>query len=301
MLKRRIVRYFLLVITILFAMSSMVSCYGENDLEDFFAEYDIAIDPSVAIFGNFKETITINGVVYDLDTLTYDARSRYFECGFVCGDNLYLAKQNWFVAEEREHSLAMFQIYEYNLLTGETRIFDWAEVVWDSSLPEFHSPIFYFQDRNMVVNDGINATKFNIDTYVIETVPASEYPKKIFVEYTDDKHITIITETLEKEISVDYMAERHELVKELTKLDSFMNAWERKHPVDYFFQEVYTNFSPDGKIYLKCLVYDKTMDPITLVFTYDIETDEFEYVYNNFIDCHGITVYPVFEPVNNDN
>ena len=293
------VRLIILVITILFAIASMVSCYGDNDLDYFFAGYDIKIDPTVAILEQHSETITINGVTYDLGKLMYDAHRFSFECGFVCGDNLYVVKDYKFFAEGRD-SVATHQIYEHNLLTGETQIFDWAEIVWNTSLPEFCIPFYYFRDRNVVVNDGINATKFNIDTYVVETVPASEYPKKTFIERgPDDRHITIKTEGIERELSVDYMAERHEMVKELTKLDRVKNAWTTIHPLDYFFKGWDSQL--EEKIYLRCVVRDKTMDPITLVFTYDIETDEFEYVYNYFGEHHAISVYPVFEPLDSNN
>ena len=295
----KVVRLIILVITILFTMASMVSCYGDNDLDYFFEKYDIKIDPSVAILKQYYGKIMINGVTYDLRKLMYDARCYSFECGFVCGDNLCVVKGSLHFAEGRD-PIKMYQIYEHNLLTGETQIFDWTEIVWNTSLPEFRTPIFFFQDRNMIINDGINATTFNIDTYVIETVPASEYPEKTFIESgPDDRHITIKTEGIERELSVDYMAERHEMVRKMTKLNSIKKSWEAAPTANNFFEGY--ECKVDGKIYLRCVVWDKTMDPITLVFIYDIETDEFEYVYNYFGEHHAISVYPVFEPLDSNN
>ena len=301
-------RCLLLTLTLSIVLSSVVSCFTfENDMEDFFAQYETFADSSIAIWHNGHYTLYYDGVEYEdipVRIIEGGAYQLHRTWAIVCDGILYAILNSDTRPIEGCGYIREYEICKYDLATGTTEMFDFANSSPDGS-PGFIVPWGYYRDRYLVMSDGINANKFNIDTYEVETVPVDEFPDNpqwCYPRQNDDGNLVITADNKQIEISIDFLAQRNELAKALSELDDFYLGFLRIDPLKVFFKNEMSNIYHNGKYYFICNVFDKTDDSISVVFSYDVDKDELRYLCNVFaVEYYETDIIPVIEPLNNDN
>jgi hypothetical protein len=187
-----------------------------------------------------------------------------------------------------ENNNYKFEIFVLDVENGELEILHTENCT--KPLPDIqtYEKCYYF-DRNIAYYNGIDMTVYNLDTSEVRYLPVDdptlpEQKYKIDRLKKDDGEIDysglkISSKTEERIITLQYMAERNEYAKELYNLETESFLGEKIDPLKKFF---YKYTIVDNRIYLICRILEKDGESNAVVFRYDFEEDNFEYIYRRF-------------------
>lgn len=299
---KKMCRYFLVLVLFASVIVSTVSCKGENDLEEFFAEWEPEIDPNIAIADFYNDILTVGNKTYDLELLS---QAQYFSPNemIVIRDGLLYVMQTHYNREpEREYELRI-TIHSIDLETLEVKrryIGEYCSIEAQEQTGEISYVKVYYSDGKIILYDKFVMTVLDIDTYIAKDYPAEEfvYPYKYVidnvngegVQYCVYDRIKIASEDEERVITVDYVAQRNEYVRSLTEIE-YGFPYFQKNLMESFFGAIATNLYTiiDDKIYLLTSFPDQDGEENVLVFSYDFPEDKFTFLHHNFSSYNSAT------------
>ena len=294
----------ILILTTLFT----TGCFGinQNSLEHVFADWVAEEDSSVAmhapdVYG--EHVVLIDDQFVDIGEVLVNNNIAYPHFLLLDGDLLYFYNERFLSEKSQEEfetsCLYMGEIYTYNINTNEIdKVF--SGYYNDENLKDDYSPVVSYCDRNIYLTDGINVTVINIDSCITEqneyaafTIPnANKYSVKVDENgwLKDRKKLEITAENFERTITFDYMAQRHEYIKEIEGLESTTMLFGKNDR----FEEFFAGFDVINDIvYIKCTVFDNDGESNYLLFSYDPVTDEFKFLHHMFVsDSATFYVFP---------
>ena len=279
-----------LVLSLLFLISSCGILH--NNLEDFFEEWTVTEDTTVAIVDEDKNTILVNGECIDfcekLKPYYDNPDSSNIRLLFIRDNKLYGTQSYNYLDEHYRETIDIFTLnltsYDCEVLyTGK-----YCPYVDNENIGLYHAEKYY-SDGVIFIYDGVVATKYTVNSGELETVAVDDFTvpdeiyslEKLYDENGDmySDRIKIIAGNDERIISLDYMAQRHDYAYKLTQLEPQKTIFSTVDPlVDFFYSEYVVN----GKIYLLCCVRDKDGEINCVAFSYDYPSDKFEYIYHSF-------------------
>ena len=264
------------------------SCIFFNDLEDFFEEWIPENDSSIAIVRPHGDCINCEGQAIKADFLDLQVigdRLVYME-----GNTVYGVKDEINSKDEDQIYRLTVQLYSVDLKSQK------EEVLYSGKYcPRKGKAInikSYYFERNIIICDETVTTVYNLDTGAVQNLSAAELssvykPKytveRIFINESkydfDYRKIKIKGDSEERIITPEYMGERNEYARKLLELDVDNLPFSTEYPLDCFFNSFYVICD---KIYIVCRVLDIDGESNAVIFSYDYEKDEFEFIYHEF-------------------
>ena len=308
-MKKKILAIIACVITCTI-LSMLLSCcgvyisgIGKNSLAEVFDIWKKESDPDIAIFDALENSVIINGNKIYLDEALKDHYENTWGKLILC-----IRDNKIYGIHTKNYTKTKYtaEIYSIDIKTNEVDIVYTAEFgPGESGGPRKYLTYesVYYLDGEIVMCDGYRMMSYRIDTGKAEeldpddfSLPQKEYSVERLYEESEYKKlnyktIKIVCETEEREITLDYMAQRHPYVKELVDMGMLKNPFEEKDPLEIFFGSSYVI---NEKIYLVCTVLDNGGESNGLVFSYDYKKDQFSYIYQVFsIEHPDIVIIPV--------
>lgn len=278
-----------ITVSMLLCSCGLIRGIGKNGLADVFDTWEEDNDANIAIFDRRKDIIRVDGKVISLSHVLGKNYENTHQEIIVCvrhnriyGIHVYNAKQREYTAD----------IYSIDITTNEfeilyTRKFDLDESVGTIKYLSYET--VYYSNNAIVIYDGYHVISYRIDTNEVKELNQEDFspPKKeYFVERIYDetgninfKEIKVKNEAEERIVSVNYMSQRHQYVKELLEIGIIKNPIEEIDPLKYFF---FDNFVINDNIYLICRVLDNDGESNALIFSYDFEKDTIKFIYHDF-------------------
>ena len=290
------------ILLILIMMLSLSSCLYSNSMEDFFEDWIPEKDFQIAIIDFDYNTITYNGETYDIpQNVTHLAWDNF--CCMVDG-KVYGIKDTGINDEKYEKSIDIFRFdfktQEYEILHSEK-----CNPCKPINKIESYLRSPYYLDGNIVISDKIVTISYNVYTDTVEHLPPEAYspPQKHYEFLKDEKgfqdykNILIKTDTEERLISIDYMAERHEYIQRLVDFGIHKGKYKLSmlftdlDPLIDFFNNSYT--FQDKIYYFVCRIFDEDGERNGVVFSYNYENETFIFLYHRFTSgANHITLIP---------
>jgi len=292
MKKRKLILIILTFILFFIVLLNIVSIvYPTNSMEDFFEAWQVTNDSSVAIVDDRAETITFNEKTVNVRAIL----KKYYSNPDL---HTLLLKSDWKLYGIHAYNFTDEVYYETIDLYAIDLETESLEVLYTSpycprenadSYEKLRNVEVHYSNRNIIVYDGTVVTKYNIDTSSVENLPPTElsYPKKPYtVETVNDnngeiywKKCKIISESGERMISVEYMAQKHEYIHKLLEFGKHKTLFGTIDPLERFF---YNSYVINEKIYLVCCILDRDGERNATVFSYDYKSETFEFIYHGF-------------------
>lgn len=268
---------------------------GKNGLAEIFDAWEEENDPNIAIYDDRKNLVIVNGQTISLQ----ESLGKYYEN--IDQDLIVCVKDNKiyglhaynFVHIERGYNV---DLYSFDIAKQEFEVlYTGIFGPGDSDRPrkQLSDETVYYNNNTIVFTEGYHLVSYKIDTGEVEELnpqdfskPKKEYSiERVYDEngYIDFKAIIIKSETDERTISVDYMAERHPYVQDLLNIGVLRNPLEEVDPLKSFFND---SFVVNGKIYLVCDVMDNDGESNGVLFSYDYENDQFTFIHHVFSNAY---------------
>ena len=211
----------MMAILILLSICLFTSCsLGENSLYAFFADWQEEQDSCVAVFDESTGCVTFGEKTVDL----YSVLDNYYEnskSGSVLAEyegKIFGIHRYGFKNEQYYETIDVYalDIETQSIEILHTKDYCPRQVADDESV--WRQTKFYYSNHYVVLCDGVVMTRVNIETGVVEEfLPDTfSYPnEKYTVEYVTDfdgkkdcEKVKIIGEDLEREVSLEYMAQK---------------------------------------------------------------------------------------------
>ena len=289
----------------------------KNGLAEVLDAWEKEADPNIAIFDERENSVIVNGDKIYLDEALKDHYENTWDELILC-----IRDNKIYGIHPKDCTKAKYtvEIYSIDIETNEVDIVYTTEFGPGESgglVNHLSYKTVYYLNGVIVMCDGYRMVSYEIDTREVKelnpedfSLPEKEYLiERMFIDVEsiendgnktnpssqkiDNKAIKIVSESEERVITVDYMAQRHPYVKELMDLGTFRNPFGKVDPLKVFFSKGDT-YVINGKIYLVCRVLDNDGESSGLVFSYDYEKDQFTYIdYVFSIDVPYLIVIPV--------
>ena len=280
---------------ILYSCTSCLRGIGKNGLAEIFDAWEEENDPNIAIYDERKNLVIVNGQTISLQ----ESLGKYYE--HIDQDLIVCVKDNkiyglhdynfWQIERRYNVDLYSFDIAKKEFEVLYTGLFGPGDS--DRPIKYLSDETVYYNNNTIVFTEGYHLVSYKIDTGEVEELnpqdfskPKKEYSvERIYDEngYIDFKAIIIKSETDERTISVDYMAERHPYVQDLLSIGTLRNPLGKVDPLMGFFTSSYV---VNGKIYLVCDVMDNDGESNGVLFSYDYENDQFVFLFHVFSNAY---------------
>ena len=285
---------------VLYYCISCIIGIGKNGLAEIFDTWEKENDPNIAVYDERKDIVIVNGQTISLE----ECLGKYYKNTsndlIICvkDSKIYGVHSYNFSQREYDVDLYSFDITENEFEVLYTGKFGPGES--DRPIKNLSYDTICYSNNTIIFTEGYHLVSYKIDTGEVEELnpqdfsqPKKEYSvERIYDEngYIDFKAIIIKSETDERKISVDYMAQRHPYVQDLLNIGVLRNPLGKIDPLEAFF---YDSFVINDKIYLVCDVLDNDGESNGLVFSYDYSNDQFTFIHHVFsMDVPDITVIP---------
>jgi len=277
--------------------------YGNNSLDDYFAEWNAEEDPNVLILNNREPSIEINDVNVDYETLLDDYINGTFTYEFytVYNDVLYGVVKR---SQLNESYYRIIDIVSINLKNKELSVLYTDNYVpVDEATGDLVYGVcdYYYSDRCITIHDGEKNVSYNIETNELTSHSPTEfsYPKQnyefelIETEEVLNSGFKIKTEFEERIITIRDMADRNEYMKSLTELKPYWTILGKVEPLYRFFGSGSFRIV-NNDIYIVGYVADRDGEANYVVFRYDYAADSFTFIYHAFYtDYCIIRIIPI--------
>lgn len=288
---------------------SFTSCMMINDSKEIFADWQSEDQPNICYVDfNGNNTVLFGDNSVELvtaDDMDFLSNHRAL---VKIGDLVYCISRYIKVKEDD----SLFGVYKHNfnivcidLVTLEKSILYThyanplnSNVPYKSSLSGEAKVIY--GNRKITFFDGIGAYVFDIATSQVEKIELSEFYSYSAAQFEIDMRSWLIDEfnrpyqtfaitspNDKRVITIDYMAQRHEYVKQLVDVRHYEGFPESRDLMENFFQSIYVF---GDEIYLECMFFDYDGEQNTIFFSYDYATDTFTFL-NHFFSSDYPHVY----------
>ena len=275
--------------------------FPSNSMEELFDSWEMQSDSDIIFIDSRENTVVLDGKTESINSLVdehftsgcpeyllIEIDGRIYGVNESVGDDIYYSTLEIVVIDVNAQNAEVLYSGKYS-----------PRATTDLNGSDYPEKVFY-SDGKIVIADGTVVTVYDLETSTVENIPIADAP--IFNEsltvsrmYNEDgsldfKSITVSGKDSERIIDIDYMAQRHPYVDELSKLDHHKTVFEKIDPLKVFFHDY---FVINDKVYFVCNILDRDGDSNAAVFSYDYKNDSFEYVYHSFtFDTPNLIVCP---------
>ena len=309
------IKRILSITVVLSVVVSLVSCMMINDSKEIFENW-VPEDKINACYVNFENN---NEIWFDNKAVSFDEDDVDFsidEAIVKVGDLVYCVSFSNSVEQDDD----LYGVYENYILflALNVKTLD-KTVLYTHYINPVRSNAPYkkireletvYYDKQIAFYDGISSYVFDIPTLSVKEINPSSFYSHASNKYQIERvpigfevnnewseKFTVVSGDDKRDITVDYMAKRHEYVKQLVECRHYDGFPESRDLMENFFQGTYVF---GDEIYLECMFFDYDGERNTLFFSYDYETDTFKFL-NHFFSSGYPSVYLIpIETANNE-
>ena len=289
------IKRILSITVVLSVVVSLVSCIMTNDSKEIFENW-VPEDKINACYVNFENN---NEIWFDNKAVNFDEDDVDLSIDKAIvkvGDLVYCVSFSNSVEQDDD----LYGVYEKCILflALNVKTLD-KTVLYTHYINPIRSDVPYkkireletvYYDKQIAFYDGISSYVFDIPTLSVKEInPLSFYShasNKYQIERWSEK-FTVVSGDDKRDITVDYMAKRHEYVKQLVECRYYEGFLESRDLMKYFFRSIYVF---GNEIYVECMFFDYDGEQNTLFFSYDYATDTFKFL-NHFFSSGYPSVY----------
>lgn len=291
------IKRILSITVVLSVVVSLVSCIMINDSKEIFENW-VPEDKINACYVNFENN---NEIWFDNKEVNFDEDDvdlSIDEAIVKVGDLVYCVS----FSDPVEQDDDLYGVYENYILflALNVKTLD-KTVLYTHYINPVRSDVPYkkireletvYSNYQIAFYDGISSYVFNISDSTVEKIETSSFysysssgyeiertPWEFDANDERFKEITVISPNDKRVITIDYMAQRHEYVKQLVDVRHYEGFPESRDLMENFFQGTYVF---GDEIYLECMFFDYDGERNTLFFSYDYETDTFKFIRHFF-------------------
>ena len=292
---KKIVSSILVISIFSCVLLSFASCIIVNDMEDYFDAWVPQPDSNVAIVDARDGTLLVENRVIDF----YEKLEGTISPKPIKSVKFFLLDKNRLYGLSYDLNNQEYEevitVYCFDLETGN------AEIIYNEKIiprelnvlshgvtyQSTHFTEFYYSSRTLTICNALNTTLVNIDTLEVEVLSepdASALPKYKIEPLRDENSklqgYIISDSDIETVINLEYMAQHHPYIESLVNLGDHENLiFPDQSPTESFWGGALV---VNDKIYLLCRVLDKDGESNSVIFSYDVVSDEFEFIHHKY-------------------
>ena len=289
------IKRILSITVVLSVVVSLVSCIMTNDSKEIFENW-VPEDKINACYVNFENN---NEIWFDNKAVNFDEDDVDLSIDKAIvkvGDLVYCVSFSNSVEQDDD----LYGVYEKCILflALNVKTLD-KTVLYTHYINPVRSDVPYkkirkletvYYDKQIAFYDGISSYVFDIPTLSVKEINPSSFYSHASNEYQIERwseKFTVVSGDDKRDITVDYMAKRHEYVKQLVECRYYEGFLESRDLMEYFFRSIYVF---GNEIYVECMFFDYDGEKNTMFFSYDYETDTFKFL-NHFFSSDYPHVY----------